>query len=43
MTTEQTEKHNDAIEEAAQALEALQNNKTDEKEEYITGYEKAKI
>ena len=40
MTPEQTAIHNVAIEEAAQALEALQSNNTDVPEEY---FEKAKI
>ena len=43
MTPEQTAIHNVAIEEAAQALEALQSNNTDAPEEYFTGFEKAKI
>jgi hypothetical protein len=43
MTPEQTAIHNAAIEEAAQALEALQSNNTDVPEEYFTGFEKAKI
>ena len=41
--TEQTAIHNVAIEEAAQALEALQSNNTDVPEEDFTGFEKAKI
>ena len=43
MTPEQTAIHNAAIEEAAQALEAVQSNNTDVPEEYFTGFEKAKI
>ena len=43
MTPEQTAIHNVAIEEAAQALEALQSNNTDVPEDYFTGFEKAKI
>ena len=43
MTPEQTAIHNAAIEEAAQALEALQSKNVDVTEEYFTGFENAKI
>jgi hypothetical protein len=42
MTPEQTAIHNAAIEEAAQALEALQSKNVDVTEEYFTGFENAK-
>jgi hypothetical protein len=43
MTPEQTAIHNAAIEEAAQALEALKSKNIDVPEEYFTGFDKAKI
>jgi len=43
MTPEQTAIHNAAIEEAAQALEALKSKNIDVPEEYSTGFDKAKI
>jgi len=43
ITPEQTAIHNASIEEAAQALEALQSKNVDVTEEYFTGFENAKI
>jgi hypothetical protein len=43
MTPEQTAIHNAAIEEAAQALEALQSKNVDVTKEYFTGFDNAKM